>query len=141
MYKGALWLCGCLFTDRVCSFATLYFTSRMVFITPSLNKSFLSSMQFAAFFYLFISAFAAPTPAAADSNYKLLTNSIIEFQSNSDYSWQLIMTALSQEKALLNSFSTSAVGNLTLFLPSDAGFLNLNLASLSQNDHLVITSI
>lgn len=91
-------------------------------------------MQFAAFFYLFISAFAAPTPSAADSNYKLLTNSIIEFQSNSDYSWQLIMTALSQEKALLNSFSTSAVGNLTLFLPSDAGFLNLNLASLSQND-------
>jgi len=63
-----------------------------------------------------------------------LTNAIIEFQSNSDYSWQLIMTALSQEKALLNSFSTSAVGNLTLFLPSDAGFLNLNLASLSQND-------
>ena len=89
-------------------------------------------MRFAALFSLFTSAFVVT--AAGDSNYKLLTEAILEFQSNSDYSWQLILTALSQEKALLNSFSTSSVGNLTLFLPTDAGFLNLNLAKISQND-------
>ena len=90
-------------------------------------------MKFAALSTLFLSSvFSAPADTA--SNYNLLTTAIQDFQSNSDYTWQLIMTALSQEKALLNSFSTSTVGNLTLFLPADAGFLSLNLATLSQND-------
>jgi hypothetical protein len=88
-------------------------------------------MKFAALSTLVLSVFAAPAP---ESNYKLLTDAIDTFQSDSDYTWQLIMTGLAQEKALLNSFSTSSVGNLTLFLPADAGFLSLNLATLSQND-------
>ena len=92
-------------------------------------------MKFATLFALFTCAFALPAAKEQKpTNFKLLTDAILEFQSNSDYTWQLIMTALSQEKALLNSFSTSTIGNLTLFLPSDAGFLSLNLASLTQND-------
>lgn len=88
-------------------------------------------MKFSSLATLFFSVLAAPAPK---TNYELLVNAITDFQMSSDYSWELIITALGQEKALLNSFSTDTVGNLTLFLPSDAGFLSLNVASLTQND-------
>jgi hypothetical protein len=76
--------------------------------------------------------FSAPTPNK--SNYELLVEAISEFEETSPYSFALITAALSQAKSLLNAFSPTGLGNLTLFVPSDDGFIDLNLASFSQND-------
>ena len=76
--------------------------------------------------------FSAP---ATPSNYQMLVGAIDDFSLNSDYSYELIKIALGQQKALLNSFSIDSIaGNLTIYMPSDAGFLNLKIASLSEND-------
>jgi hypothetical protein len=83
---------------------------------------------------LAFSASVLATPVPSPSNYQLLVDEINAFQMESDYSFALISTALSTQKNLLNSFSINTVGNLTLFLPSDAGFLGLKIASLSQSE-------
>ncbi|KAJ3359633.1 hypothetical protein HDU91_004852, partial [Kappamyces sp. JEL0680] len=51
---------------------------------------------------------ASALPAATDkTNYQMLVDAINAFQLTSDYSFQLILAALSQQKNLLNSYSTS----------------------------------
>lgn len=57
------------------------------------------------------------------TNYELLVNAITSFQDTSDATFELILAALAQEKELLDSFSASTVGNVTIFVPSDAGTL------------------
>lgn len=83
--------------------------------------------------YLVSSAcvFAAPAPI---TNSKILSDAILAFQETSTSSFELINAALNAQASMLNVFALSNAGEVSLFLPSDAGFLGLNIATVSQND-------
>jgi hypothetical protein len=74
---------------------------------------------------------AAPAPI---SNYKILSKAITDFQATSNETFVLINFALSEQKALLDAFSIAAFGEVNIFLPSDRGFLSLNLPTVTKND-------